>query len=117
MIKAFIQNTPTVTVQQSSPTVFGRARRGWCYDGPTYGARRLVAAKSYRPIADLGGIPGDMICVRRLPHEHLAAFNKDIIPAELSGDEQHVDVPTQASVVQAGRLYRLCFRREYALSL
>ena len=90
--KTYIQNTTTATVHQSKPTVFGRARCGWCYDGPTYRARRLVAAKSYRPFDILEGIPGDLICARCMPHERLSPFNKDIIHEELSGDEQHVSV-------------------------
>ena len=51
-----------------------------------------MAAKSYRPIANLDDIPGDMICEWRLPQERLDAFNKDIIRNELSGDEQPVSV-------------------------
>ena len=86
-LTTFIQNSTTATVHQSSPTVFGRARCGWCYDGPTYRARRPVAAKSYRTLENLDGIPGDMICERCLPNERLAAFNKDIIHDELSADE------------------------------
>ena len=51
-----------------------------------------MAAKSYRPIASQDDILGDMICERCLPHERLAAFNKDLIHNELSGDEQPVTV-------------------------
>ena len=48
-------------------------------------------AKSYRPIATLDDIPGDMICGSCLPQERLAALNKDIIHNDLSGDDQPVD--------------------------
>ena len=89
---AFIQNTATATVHQTSPTAFGRARCGWKFDGPTYRARRQVSAKSYRPIANLDDIPGDMICGSCLPQERMAALNKDIIHNDLSGDDQPVDV-------------------------
>ena len=44
---------------------------------------------------NLDGIPGETICDQRLPIERLAAFNKDIIQDELSGDEQLVDVQTE----------------------
>ena len=91
-ITAFIQNSSSATIHQSSPTDFGRARCDWCYDGPMYRARRKVAASSNRTLLNLDGIPGDMICERCLPTERLAAFNKDIIHDELSGDEQLMDV-------------------------
>ena len=91
-ITSLIQNTSSATVHQSSPNVFGRARCGWCYDGPTYRSRRRVAASSYHILPNLDGIPGDMICDRCLSTEGFAAFNKDIIHDELNGDEQPVDV-------------------------
>ena len=43
---------------------------------------------SYRPIADLSDIPGDMICGSCLPQERAAALNKDIIHHDLSGDDR-----------------------------
>ena len=86
-ITSLIQNTSSATVHQSSPTVFGRACCGWCYDGPTDRSRRKVAASSYRILLNLDGIPGDMICDRCLPAERLVALNRDIVHDELSGDE------------------------------
>ena len=84
---SYIQNTVTATVHMTSPTAFGRARCGWKFDGPTYRARRQISAKSYRPIADLSDIPGDMICGSCLPQERLAALNKYLIHHDLSGDD------------------------------
>ena len=88
---SYIQNTATATVHMTCPTAFGRARCGWKFDGPTYRVRRQVSAKSYRPIASLADIPGDMICGSCLPHEQLVALSKDIIHDDLSGDDQPVD--------------------------
>ena len=88
----YIQNCATAIVHQASPKAFGRALCGWKYDGPTARARRQVDTKSYRPLPSLDGIPGDMICDRCLPEARLAAFNKDLVHDELSGDEQPADV-------------------------
>ena len=76
----------------ASPNSVGRAKCGWKYDGATYRARRQISAKSYRPIADLTDIPGDMICGSCLPQERMAALDKDLIHHDLSGD----DVPNDA---------------------
>ena len=89
---SFIQNTATATVHMTSPNAFGRARCGWKFDGPTYRARRQISAKSYRPIASLDDIRGDMICGSCLSLERHAEFNKDIIRNDLSCDDQHVEV-------------------------
>ena len=90
---SYIQNTITATVHMTSPNSFGRAKCGWKYDGATCRARRLISAKSYRPIADLSDIPGDMICGSCPPQERLAALGKDLIHHDLSGD----DVPNDAT--------------------
>jgi hypothetical protein len=88
----FIQNTVTSKVHVASTTDIGRARGcGWQFDGATFRARRRIAAKSYRILTDLDGIPGDMICERCLPEEMHAAFAKDLVHESLSGDEHAID--------------------------
>ena len=88
----FIQNVATSKVHVASTTDLGRARGcGWQFDGSTYRARRRVAAKSYRILTNLEGIPGDMICERCLPEEMHAAFARDLVHDSLSGDEHAID--------------------------
>ena len=88
----FIQNTATSKVHIASTIDIGRALGcGWQFDGATTRARRRVAAKSYRILTSLEGIPGDMICERCLSDEMHAAFARDLVHDNLSGDEHAID--------------------------
>ena len=70
----------------------------------------MTAANTYRTLPNPDGIPGDIICDRCLPNERQAAFNKDLLHDELSGDEQHVDVQTdQVSCTGRAAQVYLCF--------
>ena len=59
--------------------------------GSTYRARRQVSAKSFRVLATLEGIPGELICDRCLKEERIAALERDLVHDDLSGDEQPID--------------------------
>ena len=87
-ILVYVQNCSTATVHQSSPKYSGRTRCGLTYDGATARSRRRISADAFRTLPTFDDIPGEIICDRCLPAERRAAFNKDLVHAELSGDEQ-----------------------------
>ena len=87
----YVQNTTTRTVHQSSPSITGRTRCGLTYNGDTARARRRIPADAFLILPSLVDLPGDIICDRCLPAARKAAFSRDIIHKELSGDELPVD--------------------------
>ena len=73
-------------------------------------SRRTVAAISYRLLRNLDGIPGDLLRDWCLPTERLTAFIQDLVPDELSGVEQLMDVQIEQHACTGpctGRVARL----------
>ena len=83
----YVQNSTTGAVHQFSPKYSGRTKCGLTYDGATARSRRRIAADAFRTLPTLADIPREIICDRCLPTERRAAFNKDLIHAEVSGGE------------------------------
>ena len=54
---------------------------------PQTRSHHRVAVKTYAPIHTLAGIPGILLCDRCLRSERAAALAKELIDADLSGDE------------------------------
>ena len=86
-ILEYPQNTATRTVHRSSPSFTGRTCCGLTYNGATARARRRIPKDAFAILPSLADLPGDIICERCLPEARRAAFMRDMIHNELSGDE------------------------------
>ena len=54
---------------------------------PQTRSHHRVAVKTYAPIHTIAGMPGILLCDRCLRSERAAALAKELIDADLSGDE------------------------------
>ena len=84
---SYVRHTVTATVHRVRPTDDSRTICGICLSGPTFRARRRDCSRSFLPLDSLEHIPGLMMCERCLPNEKVIAVNRDLIDAEISGDE------------------------------
>lgn len=91
-LPAFVQHTVLNTVHRLRPheesrTICGIDVRASFKAQPHTHSHRRVTVKTYAPIRSLAGVPGILICERCLKSERKAALAKELIDADLSGDE------------------------------
>ena len=96
LLPTYVQHTVLNTVHRlrkhgESRTIcgldVGASFKAYLPSQPQARSHHRVTVKTYAPVRSLAGVPGILICERCLKSERTAALAKELIDADLSGDE------------------------------
>ena len=84
----YVQNSVTLSAHRLRPSDDTRTICGICIVGATFRARLQDNSRQYLPIDSLAEVPGPLMCERCLKSERNVVMTRELIDADISGDEE-----------------------------